>query len=45
MLWSFIKLTYKDYTGMAILQKNGITTEGTVGMSNVINDQFESVFT
>ncbi len=42
---SFIKLRRKDYTGVASLKKNGLTTECPEDRANILNEQFESIFT
>ncbi len=43
--WSFIKSRREDDTSVASLKKNGFTTESPEGRANILNEQFESVFT
>ena len=43
--WSFIKQSKKDYTGVPTLKRNGISYTSSTGKANILNEQFESVFT
>ncbi len=43
--WSFIKRMHKDYMGVGTLKKNGQSFTDPKQKANVLNGQFESVFT
>ena len=43
--WSFIKHRRKDANGVAPLKVNGTTTSTPKGKADILNQQFESVFT
>jgi hypothetical protein len=43
--WSFIKHQRKDPSGVSPLKKNGQTTSTPKGKADILNQQFESVFT
>ncbi len=43
--WSFIKRMCKDYTGVGTLKKNGQSFADPKQKANILNGQFELVFT
>ena len=43
--WTFIKHQRKDASGVAPLKRHGVTTSTPKGKADILNQQFESVFT
>ncbi len=43
--WAYIKQSRKDYTGVSTLKKDGITYTTPTDKANILNTQFQSVFT
>ena len=43
--WSFIKSLKQDYSGVSSLKHNGKLVTDSIGKAEVLNTQFQSVFT